>query len=158
MRRLLAAIVTCGLLSVALAAAAPALAAGRLPGGIARISVTISSPLKTGSGSRKPVHVTLSRAATVAMVVKATNALRVARVHGACPMFMRVGPELSVVFRNSKGTELAAAWVAVTQGSRGDSGSSFCFPIRLVSSGRTTDLLGNGWVRMIGRLAGTAIS
>lgn len=138
--------------------AAPALAGGRLPSGITKISVTISFPLRTGSGYRKTVHVALTRPPTVAEVVKATAALPVANARGVCPMFMRLGPELTVVFRNASGTEVAAAEVAVIQGSKGESGSSACFPIRLTTAGKSSDLLGNSWVRMMGKLAGTAIS
>ncbi|HWD69241.1 MAG TPA: hypothetical protein VG293_03540 [Solirubrobacteraceae bacterium] len=160
MRRLLAAIVTSVLLptAVAWAAAAPASAASRLPRAVAKVSIAISFPLKTVSGYHKPVHRTLTRASTVAEIVSATDALPVAKLRGMCPMIMRIGPELTVVFRNASGTQVATAEVAVTQGSKGDSGSSACFPIRFTSSGQTSDLLGNGWVRMMGRLTRTAIS
>lgn len=159
MRRLLAAFVTAGLaLCLSLGPAAPALADSRLPAGIASISVTLSFPLTSGSGSHKPVHKKLTRAATVSEVVGATNKLRVAPGHVVCPMFVRVGPVLAVVFRNSAGRALARAQVQVVQGSRGQSGSSACFPIRLVRSGREANLLGNSWVRMMGRLIGVRIS
>jgi hypothetical protein len=155
MRRLLPAIVISGVLLIF---AAPALAGNRLPSGITKVNVTISFPLRTVSGYRKAVHVTLTRSSTVAKVVNATAALPVAKARGVCPMIMRLGPELTVVFRNASGTEVAAAEVAVVQGSKGQSGSSACFPIRLTSSGKTANLLGNSWVRMMGKLAGTAIS
>jgi hypothetical protein len=155
MRRLLPAIVTVGL---ALGPAVPAFAANHLPSGVNKISVTLTFPLKTVSGSQNTVRRTLTKAATVAEVVSATNALPTAAVRGVCPMLVVLGPELTVVFRNSSGTELAAAQVQVVQGSRGESGSSRCFPIRLISSGKDTNLLGNSWVRLIGRLIGKSIS
>jgi hypothetical protein len=157
MRRLLAAVVTACLVA-GLAVPALALADKRLPSGITRVYLTISFPLQTVSGSHKPVHKTLTKAASVAEAVDATDALPVAKVRGMCPMIMRVGPELTVVFKNAHGTQVAAAEVQVTQGSKGDSGSSACFPIRFTSSGRISDLLGNSWVRTMGKLAGTSIS
>ncbi len=158
MRRLLAAVASCGALLVPLALAEPALASNRLPSGVARVYITVSSPLKTISGHHKPVHKLLTRAAAVAEAVDATDALPVAKLRGVCPMIMRLGPELTVVFRNSSGTELAAASVQVVDGPRGQSGSSACFPIRFTSAGRISDLLGNSWVRLMGKLAGISIS
>lgn len=160
MRRLLPLLVTAGL-SAALAA--PALAghartAHHLPSGITKLDVSISFPLRSGSGRHRPVRLTLTKPATVARVVGAIDALPLAKIRGMCPMIMRIGPVLTVVFRSASGAQLAVASVDVAQGSRGDSGSSACFPIRLFSAGRTTDLLGNGWVRLMGRLSGTAIS
>ena len=155
MRRLLPAIVT---IALVLGPAAPAFAANHLPSGVKKISVTLTFPLKTVSGSENTVRRTLTKAATVAEVVSATNALPTAAVRGVCPMLEVLGPELTVVFRNSSGTALATAQVQVVQGSRGESGSTRCFPIRLISSGKDTDLLGNGWVRLIGRLIGKSIS
>jgi hypothetical protein len=157
MRRLLAAVLT-ACLAVGLAVPALALAGNRLPSGITRVYLTISFPMTTGSGSHKPVHKTLSKAASVAEAVDATNALPIAKVHVMCPMIMRVGPELTVVFKNAHGNQVAAAQVQVTQGSKGDSGSSACFPIRFTSSGKISDLLGNSWVRTMGKLVGTSIS
>ena len=159
MRRLLAAIVTLGAL-VALAVQAPALAASanRVPKGVTRISATVTYPLKTGPGSHKPVHRTLTRVASVAQVVKATDALPVAHVVGACPMLMVLGPELTVIYTNSKGATLAQVRVQVVAGNRGDSGSTVCSPIRFVSGRRSASLLGNSWVRMIGKLIGADIS
>ena len=133
--------------------------AGRVPSGVTKVSIAISFPLTTPSGQRhKPVHVSLTRSATVAEAVAATNALPLAKMRGMCPMYMRIGPVLTVVFRNSGGSQLATATVDVTQGSKGDSGASACFPIRYVSSGSSSSLTGNSWVRLMGRLAGTAIS
>lgn len=159
MRRLLAAFVTVGLaLCLSLGLAAPALAGGRLPAGITSVGVTLSFPLKSGTGSHRPVHRTFTRAATVSEIVGATDTLRTAPGHVVCPMFVRVGPVLAVVFRNRAGRAVAQAQVQVVQGSRGQSGSSPCFPIRLVGSGREANLLGNSWVRMMGRLIGVRIS
>jgi hypothetical protein len=130
----------------------------RVPGGVVRIEITIGFPAKGAPGYRRPVHRTLTRRAVVAEVVSATDALPAARPHGACPMIMRLGPELSVVFSNASGMQLAVASVDVAYGSRSDSGASFCFPIRFMGAGRSADLLGNSWVRLMGRLAGTTIS
>ena len=159
MRRLLAAIVTSALILV-LALAVPALAASanRVPKGVTRISATVIYPIKTGPGAHATVRRTLTGAATVAEVVKATNALPIAHVVGACPMLMVLGPRLTVVYRNSKGTELAQAEVQVTSGNRGDSGSSVCSPIRFLSGSHSASLIGNSWVRMMGKLIGADIS
>ncbi|MGH2860828.1 MAG: hypothetical protein ACRDLT_04880 [Solirubrobacteraceae bacterium] len=138
--------------------AAPALASNRLPRGVKRISVRLTYPLKTVSGSRKPVQRTLTRAATLREAISATNALPRAKRRGVCPMFVILGPQLTVVFRNAGGTSVAEAQVQVTTGSRGSSGSSACFPIHFSSEGRDASLLGNGWVRMMGRLIGANIS
>jgi hypothetical protein len=104
------------------------------------------------------MHRAVTRAATVAAVVRATDALSAPRIVGACPMIMVLGPELTVVYRNSRGTALAQAQVQVRAGSRGDSGSSVCFPIHFTSAGRSQSLVGNSFVRMIGRLLGANIS
>jgi hypothetical protein len=157
MRRLLAAVLT-GCLAIGLAVPALAVTSKRLPSGITKVYLTISFPLKTVSGSHKPVHKTLTKTSAVAEAVDATNALPIAKVRGVCPMIMRVGPELTVVFKNAHGVQVAAAEVQVTQGSKGESGSSACFPIRFTSSGKISDLLGNSWVRTMGKLAGTPIS
>ena len=159
MRRLLVAIVTLSLFAgLTLEPAAEALAAGRVPSGVRTIRVALTDPLKRGPGAHRPVYKTLTRASTVAAVVAATRALPVAKQHGVCPMIMRIGPDLTVSFRNAAGTTVAQAQVEVAIGSSGQSGSTPCFPIRLVSSGKLTDLLGNSWVRMIGRLIGVTIS
>lgn len=155
MRRLLVAIVTGALLFLM---AAPALASNRVPHGVTKVEIAVNFPLRTVSGYHKPVHVTLTKAAAVAEVVNATDALPVAKMRGVCPMIMRIGPELTVSFRNASGAEIGVAAVAVAQGSKGESGSSPCFPIRFTSAGKTSDLLGNHWVRLMGKLAGTAIS
>jgi hypothetical protein len=73
-------------------------------------------------------------------------------------MIMRLGPDLTVVFRNSSGTALAEVSVQVADGTKGDSGSSACFPIRFISGGKSQSLVGNSFVRMMGRMLGTAIS
>jgi hypothetical protein len=160
MRRLLPLLVAAGLV---LALCAPALAGnsparGRLPGSITTIRVSISFPLQTVSGRHRPVHRLLTKPATVAEVVAATNALPRAKGRRMCPMVMRIGPVLTVVFRSAAGTAVATATVDVAQGSKGDSGSTYCFPIHFASAEKTTALIGNRWVRLLGRLAGTAIS
>ena len=90
MRRLLPQFLAVSLL---LALSAPALAGNsratnRLPSAVTKINLAITSPLTTVSGRHKPVHLTLTRAAAVAQVVAATNALPVARVRVMCPMIM----------------------------------------------------------------------
>lgn len=136
----------------------PALASDRVPHGVARISVTLAFPLATPSGGHRTEHRTLAREATIAEVVRATDALQVAHRHIICPMMVRLGPVLTVVFRNARGSAVAEAVVQVVTGSRGDSGSSPCFPIRFTRGRTDTALVGNSWVRMMGRLIGTAIS
>lgn len=161
MRRLLPAIVTASLL-LGLAALAPAsaLASGRVPRGVTRISVTLASPPKTPTkiGTGKSVHRTLRRRAIVREVVLATDALQTPRMVGACPMIVILGPHLTVVFEGAGGVQLAQAEVQVTYGSHGSSGSSMCFPIRYTSGTHSAALVGNSWVRLMGRLIGTAIS
>jgi hypothetical protein len=143
-------------LVVVLGLAAPAFAANRVPSGVTRVSVTLT--FEPTSGTRAPEHRTYTKAKTVAGIVNATDALPGAKIHGVCPMIMRLGPDLTVVFRNSSGTELAEATVQVVNGTKGDSGSSSCFPIRFTSAGKGQSLLGNSFVRMMGRLLGTPIS
>jgi hypothetical protein len=157
MRRLLAAIVTIGVLAW-LAVPATALASDRVPRGVTRISATLTFPLATPSGGHRTVHRTLTRAATVAEVVSATDALPVTHRHIMCPMIVRLGPVLTVIFRNARGSAVAEAQVQVVQGAHGDSGASPCFPIRFTRGRTDAALVGNGWVRMMGRLIGTAIS
>lgn len=159
MRRLLAAFATIG---VMLGLAAPALAGGgRVPAGVKYVSIRLTAP--TGvSGSHKPVSRTLTSAAKVRAAVRAADALQIAHRHGMCPMFIRLGPVLTVTFRaGPAGPALARAQVEVAWGKHGSSGSSFCFPIHFTSSalsGGGQALVGNGFVRAIGRLIGTAIS
>jgi hypothetical protein len=136
--------------------AAPAFAANRVPSGVTRVSVTLT--FAPTSGARKPESRTYTKAKTVASVVDATDALASVKVRGECPMIMRLGPNLTVVFRSSNGKELAEETVQVVAGTKGDSGSSDCFPIRFTSAGKGQSLLGNSFVRMMGRLLGTAIS
>ena len=164
MRRLLPAIVTLGLL---LGLAAPAMASNRVPKGITKINVTLTFPSRKPGPqpnnakaltAQKPVRRTLTAAATVTQVVKATDALTVAVRHGVCPMIMRLGPELTVVFRNASGTAVATAVVEVTTGNHGTDGSTACFPIHYVSGSKSAPLLGNSGIRMMGKLIGTAIS
>jgi hypothetical protein len=151
MRRLLPAIATVGLL---LALTAPAFASDRVPTGVKQINVTLTFPLKSG----KPLHRTLTKSATVRNVVGAADVLRAATVVGACPMFIRVSPELTVFFKGASGKTLAETRVAVVQGSRGSSGTSACFPIQFTAGSRNLRLVGNSYVRLLGRLIGTKIS
>src|SRR5579875_1646229 len=143
MRRLLPAVAALG---ACLALAGPASAGNRMPAGVKRIGVTLTFPL-TGSGSRKPVHRTLAGAATVRRVVGAADALRGAKVVGACPMFVRAGSELTVVFRGASGRILAETSVQVVLGSRGTSGTSACFPIHFTAGSHSQRLVGNSYLR-----------
>ena len=154
MRRLLPAIVTVGLL---LGPAAPAFAANRVPKGVIKVSVALTFVLKLPT-NQKPVYRTFARIRTVAEIIHATDALRPVRSRGVCPMIIALGPQLRVTFRNASGAAIAWAQVQVRQGNRGSSGSSPCFPIRYSSAGTNSALLGNSWVRLMGRLIGTAIS
>jgi hypothetical protein len=155
MRRLLAPIICAGLI---LGSAAPSLAAaGRVPSAVRKVSVTLTFE-PSSSNTRTPEHRTFTKAASVAQIVDATNALVVPKFHGACPMIMRLGPELTVVYRNASGTALAEASVQVVDGNKGDSGSSACFPIHYTSGGEEQSLVGNSFIRMMGRMLGTAIS
>lgn len=133
------------------------MASNRVPKGVTKISVTITFPLKAPA-THKPVRRTLTKPATVAQVVSATDGLQAATNPGVCPMLMRLGPELTVIFRNGKGAMLAEATAQVTPGNRGNDGSSPCFPIRYTSASKGAALLGNRWIRMMGRLVGTSIS
>jgi hypothetical protein len=141
-------------LLLGLGAPALALSTKRVPSAVTRISVALTFPLK----SRGPEHRTLTKASTVAEVARATDALQTAEIGGVCPMIVRLGPVLTAVYRNSRGTAVARAEVQVVQGTRGESGSSPCFPIRFTRGTENTALVGNGWVRMMGHLIGTAIS
>lgn len=154
MRRLLPAVVTLGLF---LALASPALSHDRVPTGVKRINVTLTFPLQ-GNGPHKAVRRTLTKTATVRHLVGALDLLKAATVHGVCPMFLRLGPELTVIFRGSSGQRLAETKVQVALGSSGSSGTSYCFPITFSAGSQSQRLLGNGYVRLVGRLIGTAIS
>jgi hypothetical protein len=142
---------------VILAVASPAFAAGRVPSGVTHVSVTLTSA-PTSSGANAPKARTFTKAASVSQIVRAANALPVATIRGACPMIMRFGPELTVVFRDSRGTAVAEVTVQVVVGTKGDSGSSNCFPIHFIRGNQGQSLVGNGFVRMMGRMLGTTIS
>ena len=115
------------------------------------------------------MHKTLTKAATVHKVVNAADVLQTAQVVKMCPMavplgsrsarlspmFMRLGPELTVVFKGSSGQTLAQTKVQVEQGSRGTSAASFCFPIQFTAGSQNQRLVGNSFVRLFGRLIGT---
>lgn len=154
MRRLLAAIVTIGLV---LGLASPALAGDRVPSGVKRISVTLTMPLEVG-GSQKTVRRTVTGAGTVRGVVRDVDDLQTATTQGPCPMVVRLGPELTVVFRSSSGKTLAETRVQVALGSRGTSGTSACSPITFTAANQNQRLVGNSYIRRVGRLIGTAIS
>ncbi len=155
MRRLLLAIVTLGVLIVF---TAPAMAAGRVPKGVTKVSFTLTFPLQQQPTARKPENKTITNAASVARIVTATNGLQPVTNPGVCPMVMRISDELTVVFRNAKGVMLAEATAAVALGSSGTDGSSPCDPIRFTSGTKGADVLGNSWIRLMGRMIGTAIS
>ncbi len=155
MRRLL---ILIAMLTSALALASPALASNRVPTNVKQIAVTLTFP--PAQNTKKPVHRTLTKPATVKRVISAVNQLKLAKTDRVmCPMFEVLGPKLTVVFRASAaGPALAEAQVDVSLGSHGSSGSSVCFPIRFSSGSAQTALIGNGFVRLIGGLIGTPIS
>lgn len=154
MRRLLAAIVTSGLL---LGLASPAYASGRVPAGVKRISVALVFPLKV-NGKQNSVHRTLTKSATIDEVVGAVDQLKTATVHHVCPMYMRIGPELTVDFLGSHGQKLAETKVQVVIGSHGKSGTSWCFPIQFTAGKTSQRLVGNSYVRLIGHVIGDPLS
>lgn len=139
---------------LALAGPAPA---RRVPSGVRHVSVILTFPPRVGGASRLPVRRLFRGAARVRELVDAADALKPARRRGLCPDYLRLGPELTVAFRGRRSV-LATAQVGVASGSRGSSGSSACFPIHFSSRGRVQALVGNGFVRLVGRLIGTAIS
>jgi hypothetical protein len=140
-----------------LAVAAPAFAAGRVPSGVKRVSVTLTANPTTSSTSSAAQR-SFTKAASVAQIVRATDALPLAKARGMCPMLMRLGPQLTLVFSNAKGKAVAQLTVQVEDGTKGDSGSSNCFPIHFMSGDQGASLVGNGFVRMMGRMLGTPIS
>jgi hypothetical protein len=158
MRRLLIAVVT---LALALGVAATAVASNRVPGSVRRIAVTLTFPGGV-DGSRPTVHRTLTSRTTVQRVIRAVDALQPAKQRIMCPMIMILGPVLTVVFkaggRAGSNPALAQAQVQVRTGTQGDSGSSSCLPIRLTARGVQTPLIGNSFVRLMGKLIGTPIS
>lgn len=154
MRRLLPAIAALGLI---LALAAPAFASNRVPAGVKRISVTLTFP-PTVMPQKQAIDRTLTKRSAVREVVVAADALQTAKAVGACPMFLRASPMLTVVFKGSSGQTLAETRVQVEQGSHGTSGASFCFPIQFTAGSANQRLVGNSYVRLIGRLVGTPIS
>ncbi len=161
MRRLLATIVTITFVAAILCSHGNAVAAasGRVPPGVGRIVVSLTFLPGRDGHARSSEH-TLDRRAAVRRVVQAADRLAPAVIRGACPQFMRLGPDLTVVFKGGRHDEavLAQARVQITLGTHGDSGASACFPIAF-SSGRThAPLVGNGFVRLVGRLIGMAIS
>ena len=154
MRRLLPAIAALGL---CLVLASAAFASDRIPTGVRRINVTLTYPVSL-KGSKPALHRTLTKTATVQKVVGAADVLRAAKVAGVCPMYMRAGSELTVIFRGASGQILAETRVQVAFGSHGTSGTSACFPIQFSAGSQNQRLLGNSYVRLVGRLIGTAIS
>ena len=154
MRRLLPAIAALGLI---LALAAPAFASDRIPTGVKKVDVTLTFP-PTAGGSKKTVRRTMTKAATLQKLVDAVDVLRTAKTVAVCPMFIRLSPVLTVVFEGSSGQTLAETRVQVEQGSHGTSGSSFCFPIQFTAGSANQRLVGNSYVRLVGRLIGTPIS
>ena len=161
MRRLLVTIVTISAAATLLCSRGNAVAAasGRVPPGVNRIVVSLTF-LPGHDGHSGSFERTLARRAAVRRVVQAADRLKPAVIRGACPQLMRLGPELSIVFRGGRRDQvvLAQARVQIALGTHGDSGASACFPIGF-SSGRTHEpLVGNSFVRLIGRLIGRAIS
>jgi hypothetical protein len=157
MRRLLIPVVILAL-GLSPAAADPAVAGPRVPANVRQIAVTLTFPPQAG-GTRRPVRRTLTAAANVRRVIQAADALEAAPTHIMCPMIVFLGPQLTVAFKAGRtGSTLAEAQVEVTLGTRGSSGESGCFPIRFFARGSHEALVGNSFVRLIGRLIGIAIS
>jgi hypothetical protein len=168
MRRLLTAIAALGLI---LALAAPAFASDRVPTGVKKINVTLTFPPSSG-GSKKAVRRTITKASTVNKMVNAADVLRTPQSVKMCPMavplgsksarirplFIRLSPVLTVVFKGSSGQTLAQTRVQVVQGSHGTSGSTYCFPIDFTAGNANERLIGNSFVRLVGRMIGTQIS
>jgi hypothetical protein len=162
MRRLLVAV-------VAILTAGALLAAGSVPawaGGSARIppgvrQIVVSLTFLPGGHGYESLTRRLDRGASVREVVQAADRLTPAVIRGACPQLMRLGPDLEVLFKGGRRDRLtlAQAHVQITLGDRGDSGASACFPIELsTAGGDERPLVGNSFVRLIGRLIGKAIS
>ena len=162
-RRLLVAVVTIltvGALWAAGSIPAWASGTGRVPVGVREIVVTLSF-LPGRDGHYRSLTRTLTHPASVRALTRAADRLTPAVIHGACPLFMRLGPDLTVVFRGGRRDRLtlAQARVQVALGSHGDSGASACFPIYFTAGrGGEEPLVGNSFVRLVGRLIGQAIS
>jgi hypothetical protein len=120
------------------------------------VTLTYAPPV-----TKKPVHRAFTGHNQVSAVVEAIDALPPARSRGVmCPMILMLGPTLTVVFRaGPAGPALAEARVHVALGTHGSSGSSVCSPISYwIRDRQQTPLLGNSFVRMVGRLIGVKIS
>jgi hypothetical protein len=156
MRRLL---IVIALVAFSLDLAVPAMASNRVPAGVRVADVTISFPPRVDT--RRPVRRVLTSTAAVSKLVNAIDALPTPKTRGImCPMVVILGPELTVVFRaGPAGPALAETQVAVSTGTHGDSGSNVCSPIRFSARGKSAGpLVGNSYVRLVGRLSGVAIS
>jgi len=140
------------------AGASGARIAGHVPPGVQRVRITLTLIGPTAAPGRGVRTRTLTRRVAVRLAIQAADALVPATTHYACPMYMRVGPVLVVSYLSRSGAVRAQARVEVALGSKGSSGSNACFPISFTAGGRTEALLGEGYVRLMGRLLGVTIS
>lgn len=152
-------LVTAGTVSAGIASAGIASAAQtpRVPSGAKLVDVTITFPQ---TEPRKPVRRAITSPRAVAGLIRAADALKAPPPGNfVCPMFMILEPSLTVVFKAGRaGPALAQAQLPVSLGTAGSSGSSRCFPIHFSSRGREQSLLGNGFVRLVGRTIGVQLS
>ncbi len=139
------------------AGTASAAQTARVPSGVKVVDVKITFPQ---TKPRKPVSRSITSPHAVAELIRAADALKTPSPGNfVCPMFMILEPSLTVVFRaGPAGPTLAQAQLPVSLGTAGASGSSRCFPIHFSSRGREQSLLGNGFVRRVGRTIGVQLS
>lgn len=151
------------LLALALVTAGSARArspAAALPRGIHAVAATLSFPAVPIYRARHTLHRTFTSGVAVRRLVALVDALEPISTHIVCPAIVFLGPELTLVFRaGPAGPALAETQVQVTTGSRGHSGQSPCFPIRIEVEGHAlTPRVSATFVRAVGRLMGVAIS
>src|SRR5579871_3742016 len=127
-----------------------------LPTGVRVVQATVSFPDVPGYAHRSPVGRTFTNPARVAKLVALVDALPVASRHVICPAIAILGPQLTLVFRTGRARPvLAEAQVMVTTGSKGHSGQSPCFPIRLTVRGQwQSPRISKTFVRAVGHLMG----
>lgn len=120
----------------------------------------LAIPAQAGHPARS-VRRTFTRGMDLNELVASADSLQRAVMRGACPMIIRLGPTLTVTFRTGRKPPwktAATLSVQVTLGSHGASGSSACFPIHFSARGVSQALVGNSFVRLVGRLINTPIS
>ena len=129
----------------------------RVPSGTRLVDVTVTFPQ---TKPHRPVRRAIKSPRAVAELIRAADALKIPPSGNfVCPMFMILEPSLTVTFRaGPAGPALAQAQLPVSLGTAGSSGSSRCFPIHFSSRGREQSLLGNSFVRLVGRTIGVQLS